>query len=212
MQDPSKSLEEITLNKGTVGIKKFLNSLLGQSENQIPSSLGRGVTKEPDTINLGANIKQSKDEDDSSIKIDENQEIKEDKASEAKDKQGEQSAPASDTYNLIILDESGSMLGVRHQTISGCNETLNSIRNTAKEQPDNKQYVSIFCFDNTNSRYIFQNVPVEDTRDLTTADYSPNSCTPLYDAIGYTVTQLRRLIAESGSVAVHPIHAISSIR
>ena len=94
------------------------------------------------------------------------------------------------------------MSGVRRQTISGCNETLNSIRNTAKDQPDIKQFVSIFCFDNTNSRYIFQNVPVEETRDLTTADYSPNSCTPLYDAIGYTVTQLRRLIADSDSVAV----------
>ena len=68
--------------------------------------------------------------------------------------------------------------------------------------PSIKQYVSIFCFDNTNSRYIFQDVPVEDTRDLTPKDYCPNSCTPLYDAIGYTVTQLQRLIDQTDSVAV----------
>jgi len=106
------------------------------------------------------------------------------------------------TYNLIILDESGSMSTVRNETISGCNETLNSIRNTAKENKEIRQYVSIFCFDTTNSRYLFHDVPVEETRDLTSADYCPNACTPLYDAIGYTVTQLSRLLANSDSVGV----------
>ena len=114
----------------------------------------------------------------------------------------EKTPPTIATYNLIILDESGSMSTVRNETISGCNETLNSIRNTAKENKEIKQYVSIFCFDTTNSRYLFHDVPVEETRDLTSADYCPNACTPLYDAIGYTVTQLSRLLANSESVGV----------
>lgn len=118
------------------------------------------------------------------------------------DDKAEEKTPNLATYNLIILDESGSMSPVRHETISGCNETLNSIRNTAKENNEIKQYVSIFCFDTTNSRYVFHDVPVEETRDLTTADYCPNACTPLYDAIGYTVTQLSRLLANSESVGV----------
>ena len=182
-----------------MGIKSLLGSLFGHSDNQMPSSLGRATTHETNTINLGANIHQDQEKP---VKDNEEQEPTKEEASEAKGTENGNTVPASSTYNLIILDESGSMSGVRHQTISGCNETLNSIRNTAKDQPDIKQFVSIFCFDNTNSRYIFQNVPVEETRDLTTADYSPNSCTPLYDAIGYTVTQLRRLIADSDSVAV----------
>lgn len=33
----------------------------------------------------------------------------------------------SQIYNLIILDESGSMDCATGQTISGCNETLNTI-------------------------------------------------------------------------------------
>ena len=37
---------------------------------------------------------------------------------------------------------------------------------------------------------------------MTSADYCPNACTPLYDAIGYTVTQLSRLLANSESVGV----------
>ena len=96
-------------------------------------------------------------------------------------------------YNLIILDESGSMSCVTHQTISGCNETLAGIRSTAKDLPDQRQYVSIYCFDTSNPRYLFKNVPIEEVRDLTDRDYQPNACTPLYDAIGFTVTELKSI-------------------
>ncbi len=185
-----------------MGIKNFFNSMFGHSDNQMPSSLGHDTKETHNTPNLGANVQRSKDGDETSKKGEENQKAKEDKEVGIQDKQEAQSAPASETYNLIILDESGSMSSVRDETVSGCNETLNSIRIMAKKQPDIKQYVSIFCFDTTNSRYIFRNVPVEETRDLTTDDYTPCSCTPLYDAVGYTVTQLRSLIADSRSVAV----------
>lgn len=36
----------------------------------------------------------------------------------------------TDVYNLIILDESGSMQDIRSQAISAINETLGGIRNT----------------------------------------------------------------------------------
>lgn len=184
-----------------MGIKSFFGSLFWHSDNQIPSSLGRRATQEPNSIKLGMNIEQLQDEEPVKEGGTEHQAVSE-QVSGNDESVIMQSRAASATYNLIILDESGSMSGVRMQTISGCNETLNSIRNTAREQPENKQIVSIFCFDNTDSRYIFQNVPVEEASDLTTADYSPNSCTPLYDAIGYTVTQLHKVIAESDSTAL----------
>ena len=182
-----------------MGIKSFINSLFVHSDNQMPSSLGKSSTMGPNTINLGGNIQQSSPE---SQKEEEHHAQKDSVSTEEKKTSEDNNPSASATYNLIILDESGSMSCVRGQTITGCNETLNSIRNTAKDMPSIKQYVSIFCFDNTNSRYIFQDVPVEDTRDLTPKDYCPNSCTPLYDAIGYTVTQLQRLIDQTDSVAV----------
>ncbi len=103
-------------------------------------------------------------------------------------------------YNLIILDESGSMSCVTKQTISGCNETLNGIRMVAKEDREQRQMVSIFCFDTVNSRYLFQNKPIEDVVDLSQKDYRPNACTPLYDAIGYTVSQLKKIATDSNSV------------
>lgn len=104
-------------------------------------------------------------------------------------------------YNLIILDESGSMSNVTSQTISGCNETLNGIRSTAAEEKELRQYVSIFCFDTSNSRYLFKNKPIEEVKDLTSKDYHPNACTPLYDAIGYTVNELKKIATDSDSIA-----------
>lgn len=184
-----------------MGIKSFFSSLFGNTDNQMPSSLGHNAQPERNSVNLGTNIQEPKQKDSPSPKVEE-QPKEANHKEETSETQNEKAVAKSDTYNLIILDESGSMSGVRGQTISGCNETLNSIRNTAKEQPNIKQFVSIFCFDTSNSRYIFQNVPIEDTRDLTPDDYYPNSCTPLYDAIGYTVTQLRSLIARTESAAV----------
>ena len=118
-------------------------------------------------------------------------------ASEAKKKEN-----VSYSFNLIILDESGSMASVQPQTVTGCNETLNSIRNTVKEHPEIKQIVSIFCFDSSNSRYLFCNKPIEEVADLSLADYRPNACTPLYDAIGYTVKHLEKVIKGMDAVGL----------
>ena len=112
----------------------------------------------------------------------------------ANDDQSETTTHKSDAYNLIILDESGSMSTVRDETISGCNETLISIHNLQKEQPEFRQFVSVFCFDSSHSRYIFHDTPIDEVRYMTREDYSPSACTPLYDAIGYTVLQLFRKI------------------
>lgn len=109
-----------------------------------------------------------------------------------------QSVPS--VYNLIILDESGSMSGVTGQTITGCNETLNGIRTTAIEEIEQNQFVSIYCFDTTNSRYLFKNRPIEVVNNLTSKDYRPNACTPLYDAIGYTVSQLKDIATDSNAI------------
>lgn len=123
-----------------------------------------------------------------------------DKVENAKDNIKQEGTAKAATYNLVILDESGSMCCVHGQTISGCNETLNGIRFNAKEHGDIQQFVSIYCFDTTNSRYIFENVPIENVRNITEDDYNPCGGTPLYDAIGETVTALRRLTVNSDTV------------
>lgn len=104
-------------------------------------------------------------------------------------------------YHLIILDESGSMSCVRERTISGCNETLAGIRTIAKENPGQEQVVSIYCFDSQNSRYILRNESIDDVKEITAKDYRPNACTPLYDAVGDTVSALRMLTDGTDSIA-----------
>jgi hypothetical protein len=193
-----------------MGIKSLFTGLFGKSDNQMPSSLGNGH-KVNQSYNLGNNspleeedvtpVVQEKEKHNRKKKLKKGSKHNK-KSKNANRPKSVESVTISETHNLIILDESGSMFCVRSQTISGCNETLNSIRNIAKEQPNMKQFVSIFCFDTTNSRYIFQDAPIENTRDLIEEDYCPNSCTPLYDAVGYTVTQLRRLIENTNSAAV----------
>lgn len=100
-------------------------------------------------------------------------------------------------HHLIVLDESGSMSGVTEQTISGCNETIQTIRQMQSENADQKHFVSIYLFDTGNSRYIVKGQPVGNVKEITAKDYHPNSCTPLFDALGDTLTELRQLIGEA---------------
>lgn len=108
----------------------------------------------------------------------------------------------AEIHYLIILDESGSMNCVRSQTVAGCNKTLDNIHKTAKKDPAIKQYVSIYCFDSVKPRYILRDIMASEVRNLTQDDYRPYGRTPLYDAIGYTVTQLSRDIGQQDSVGV----------
>ena len=99
-------------------------------------------------------------------------------------------------FNLIILDESGSMSNLTPETISGCNETLNIIRELDKKHGDTqRQLVSIFVFQSGNpnfpSRYICKNASIKDVEDITEKDYRPYGCTPLLDAVGSTLVDLR---------------------
>ena len=53
---------------------------------------------------------------------------------------------AKRVYNLIILDESGSMCGLEEVSISGVNETLKTIRTAYEEYPEQEQFVTFATF------------------------------------------------------------------
>lgn len=113
-------------------------------------------------------------------------------------------------YNLIILDESGSMDCVCRQTISGCNETINTIKSAQRMYADTQEYyVSIFAFQGNEerpSRYLIKNVPASDVNHITPEDYKPWGSTPLNDATGSTLVDLKATVACSenaiGSVTI----------
>lgn len=100
-------------------------------------------------------------------------------------------------YHLIVLDESGSMMNVTHQTITGCNETIQSVCAMQKANPDTQEhFVSIYLFDSEHSRYIIKERAIDEVREITADDYRPNACTPLYDALGMTLVDMQRLMEQ----------------
>ena len=98
-------------------------------------------------------------------------------------------------YNLIILDESGSMCGVTRQTIEGCNETINTILMAqGKNAETQEHFVSIYAFQacgSKPSRYLIKNVPAANTKHINADLYTPWGSTPLYDAVGSTLADLK---------------------
>ena len=105
-------------------------------------------------------------------------------------------------YNLIILDESGSMCCIERQALNGLNETLQTIRSAQQKYPEQKQYVSILPFDTNNLRLLRDKVSIEEVRDLRPDEYNPCGGTPLYDAIGFGINSLIKTVTPDDSVLV----------
>ncbi len=95
-------------------------------------------------------------------------------------------------FNVIILDKSGSMECIRQAAVSGFNETLNGIKKAQEKFADTQEhFVSLLTFCDCEKKYVFDKVPVGEARSLTMDDYQPCCCTPLYDAMGFTLTSMR---------------------
>lgn len=102
-------------------------------------------------------------------------------------------------FNLIVLDESGSMSHLTEQTISGCNETINVAKSQAEKNADVfRSLMSVYAFQDggpVKSRYIMKNEDALKARHITTDDYTPWGNTPLLDAVGSTLTELKTVAA-----------------
>lgn len=113
-------------------------------------------------------------------------------------------------HNLLILDESGSMQMIYKQALSGANETIQTVRAAQEAHPELDQRLTFVTFntagDSLNSseiiRTVFNDVPIEEVRDLTYKDYNPNACTPLYDAMGISITALEKKFKEGDRALV----------
>lgn len=108
----------------------------------------------------------------------------------------------SKIYNLIILDESGSMCCIERQALNGLNETLQTIRSAQQKYPEQKQYVSILPFDTNNIRLLRDKVSIDEVHDLRPDEYNPCGGTPLYDAIGFGINSLIKTVTPDDSVLV----------
>ena len=111
--------------------------------------------------------------------------------------QSENFAKKARIYNLIIVDESGSMSPLRNVTISGINETIGAIHAAQEEfAATQEHFISVVLFDDGPRtpavRTIIDCQPIGQIQKFT--DYNPRGCTPLYDALGDSLTRLHNRI------------------
>ena len=105
-------------------------------------------------------------------------------------------------FNLIVLDESGSMQVIKQQAIMGVNETVQTIKSAQKEYEDQEHIVSLVTFNSRAVKTVYDKVQAENVAELTEADYCPNCGTPLYDAMGQALNDLRQYVADKDKVLV----------
>jgi uncharacterized protein YegL len=105
-------------------------------------------------------------------------------------------------FNLIILDKSGSMSSIERATVSGLNETIQSIKHAQDKHSEQEHYVSLMSFNSEGRKYHYDCTPVKDIQLFDGKEYNPDSCTPLYDAIGSGISKLRRAITDDDQVLV----------
>lgn len=106
-------------------------------------------------------------------------------------------------YNMIILDESGSMCSIRQTAINGCNETIRTMRQAQLKYEESQQHdVTLITFNTSGIKTWYNRVPVGQVGELSEENYRPNAGTPLYDAMGTTLTKVRYSLDEAENYKV----------
>ena len=104
-------------------------------------------------------------------------------------------------FNLIIIDESGSMQSIKKAAIDSVNETIQSIRAAAEKYEDQEHIVSLVTF-HDDVKTVYECAYIKDVAELTAETYQPKCCTALYDAMGMSLNAIRPKVAEADKVLV----------
>ena len=173
-------------------LSRFLNRLgvkkQPSSEEEIEASLTVDASQddeEPKVINHGSTDKEKE----ITMKEEKNNANSSEEQKATKDK--------ARIYNLIIVDESGSMSHLREATLSGINETIGTIKSAQKEFAETQEHtLTLVTFDSDSNRpdvrTMIDNQSITEVQEF--SDYMPNGCTPLYDAMGQSLTKLHTAI------------------
>jgi len=97
-------------------------------------------------------------------------------------------------YNLIILDESGSMQSIKKTIMNGFNEVVQTIKSVASEYPEQEHTVTFVSFNSSGIKKIHENSKIESLNQIDDRSYQPNGGTPLFDAMGASFFNLNWII------------------
>lgn len=98
-------------------------------------------------------------------------------------------------FNVIILDKSGSMDYLREYAVNGVNETISGMKVSQNKYKDTQEhYILLNAFCGHGISCIYNNIKVNDAKKISMNDYIPCCSTPLFDAMGITLTKLEKKI------------------
>jgi hypothetical protein len=97
-------------------------------------------------------------------------------------------------HNLIILDESGSMSSIKSVIINGFNELVQSVKGIEKQFPDQEHLISMVSFNDLNTKILHFVDPINKLNAINDSTYNPASLTPLFDAMGFSISKLKHYL------------------
>ncbi len=97
-------------------------------------------------------------------------------------------------HHLIILDESGSMSSIKSQIISGFNELVQSIKGIEEQFPEQEHFISLVSFNDIENKTLHFVDPINKLGTINDSTYTPASLTPLYDAMGFSISKLKHYL------------------
>ena len=107
-------------------------------------------------------------------------------------------------HNLIIVDASGSMDSIYNQALAGINETIKTIDMVHQKDMNVDQTLTLLSFADGGAKlqYIYKSAAIKTVRPVGERDYQLRGMTALYDAIGESVTDLRKSVGVNDKALV----------
>ena len=112
---------------------------------------------------------------------------------------------AKRVLNLIILDESGSMHGLEKASVDGVNETIQTIKSSYEQLPEQEQLLTFVTFSGRRDSFCRTKLklsPISQVSEFEPSDYQPGGNTPLYDTMGLMLTDMEEFATDSDIVLV----------
>jgi hypothetical protein len=97
-------------------------------------------------------------------------------------------------HNLVILDESGSMNSIKSFIIKGFNELVQTVKGIEKQFPEQEHLISMVSFNSLNNKILHFTDPIQQLETINDKSYQPDSMTPLYDAMGFSISRLKHYL------------------
>lgn len=105
-------------------------------------------------------------------------------------------------YNLVIMDESGSMECMKTHAINSMKGIIDTTVEISKKDTDNLYFLTLMTFNTEQTKYLYKNILAQKLSTKNDIQYEPDGGTPLYDAIGDGVNSLNNYLKDEQHIKV----------